>query len=92
MSYPLSEKFIERMKNTLPLCEREAFFAVYDEKPIKGVRVNALKISGADYERISPISLTPVPWAENAYYTDEEKKALEKYFDILYGGFDESEE
>lgn len=73
MSYPLPEKFIERMKNTLPLSEREAFFAVYDEKPVKGVRVNALKISGTDYERISPITLTPVPWAENAYYTDEEK-------------------
>lgn len=29
---------------------------------------------------------------QNGDYTDEEKKALEKYFDILYGGFDESEE
>lgn len=29
---------------------------------------------------------------ENGSYTDEEKLALEKYFDILYGGFDEEDE
>ena len=29
---------------------------------------------------------------ENGDYTDEEKKAIEKYFDILYGGFDDKNE
>jgi len=29
---------------------------------------------------------------ENGQYTDEEKKAIEKYFDILYGGFDNKNE
>ena len=30
--------------------------------------------------------------SENGNYTDEEKLAMEKYFDILYGGFDEEDE
>ena len=28
---------------------------------------------------------------QNGNYTDEEKLAMEKYFDILYGGFDEGD-
>ena len=39
----LPEKFIERMKKQLPESEREAFFAVYEKKPFKGVRLNTLK-------------------------------------------------
>lgn len=73
MAYPLPEKFISRMQKTLPLDEREAFFAVYDGMPIKGLRVNGLKLTGKEYEKISPFELSPVPWAENVYYTNEEK-------------------
>lgn len=69
----LPQAFIERMKETLPEQEREAFFAVYGLPPVKGVRVNALKISGEDYEKMSPFSLKRVPWAENCYYTAGEK-------------------
>ena len=43
MSVRLPEKFIERMKEQLPENEWEAFFAVYEKKPFKGVRVNPLK-------------------------------------------------
>ena len=39
----LPEKFIENMKKQLPETEWEAFFACYDKKPFKGVRLNGLK-------------------------------------------------
>ena len=69
----LPEKFIARMKNDLPQEEWGDFFAVYEQPPVKGLRVNALKISGELYEKISPFTLTRVSWAENAYYTEGEK-------------------
>jgi 16S rRNA C967 or C1407 C5-methylase (RsmB/RsmF family)/NOL1/NOP2/fmu family ribosome biogenesis protein len=69
----LNEKFIERMKKQLPEREWGAFFAVYNEKPHKGVRVNALKCSAKDFEKISPFHLSPVLWEENGYYIQEEK-------------------
>ncbi len=61
------------MQKTLPLDEREAFFAEYGKPPIKGVRVNALKISGEEYEKISPFVLEKTPFAEDCYYIDAEK-------------------
>ena len=69
----LPEKFVERMKKQLPESEWEAFFAVYDEKPHKGVRVNALKCSAAEFEKLSPFALAPVPWEENGFSIEEEK-------------------
>ena len=71
----LPEKFIENMKKQLPEDEWEAFFAVYARPPYKGLRVNALKISAAEFEKISPFPLRPVPWAENGFYTDGERRA-----------------
>ena len=69
----LNEKFIERMKNQLPETEWEAFFAVYAQKPYKGVRVNLLKCSANDFERNSPFALEPVAWETSGYYIEEEK-------------------
>ena len=42
--YQLPEKFIENMKKQLPESEWEAFFAVYEKEPFKGVRLNPLKV------------------------------------------------
>lgn len=55
------------------------FFAVYARPPYKGLRVNALKISAAEFEKISPFPLRPVPWAENGFYTDGEKTGAHAY-------------
>ena len=41
--YQLPEQFIENMKKQLPEQEWEAFFAVYENPPYKGVRLNPLK-------------------------------------------------
>ncbi len=75
----LPEKFIENMKKQLPEDEWEAFFAVYARPPHKGLRVNVLKISAAEFEKISPFPLRPVPWEENGFYTDGEKTGAHAY-------------
>ena len=66
----LPEKFIENMKKQLPTSEWEAFVAVYENKPYKGVRLNPLK--GGRCE-LSDILGEPIPWEENGFYTHLEK-------------------
>lgn len=66
----LPEKFIENMKKQLPQNEWEAFFAVYENKPFKGVRLNPLK--GGRYA-LNDILGEQIPWEENGFYTDVEK-------------------
>jgi 16S rRNA C967 or C1407 C5-methylase (RsmB/RsmF family) len=69
----LPEKFIARMKQRLPADEWEAFLAVYEQKAVKGVRVNTLKLSPEQFEKIAPFALEKVPYSENAYFVEEEK-------------------
>lgn len=69
----LPEKFVENMKKQLPESEWEAFFACYEKKPFKGVRLNPLK--GDRYALKAHLDFlgVPVPWEENGYYVTEEK-------------------
>lgn len=69
----LPEKFIENMKKQLPETEWEAFFACYDKKPFKGVRLNGLKGGRYALKSFLPFLGEPIPWEENGFYTDEEK-------------------
>ena len=66
----LPEKFIENMKKQLPRNEWEAFFAVYKNKPFKGVRLNPFK--GGRYA-LNGVLGEQIPWEENGFYTDVEK-------------------
>ena len=66
----LPEKFIENIKKQLPQNEWEAFFAVYENKPYKGVRLNPLK--GGRYA-LNGILGEQIPWEENGFYTEKEK-------------------
>lgn len=75
----LPEKFIQAMKKQLPEDEWEAFFAVYGRPSHKGLRVNALKISAREFEKLSPFALLPVPWEKNGYYTEAEKIGAHPY-------------
>ena len=79
--YFLPEKFKERMKNILPENEREDFFAVYETgQSEKGLLINTLKISAAEFEKLSPLALCgEVPWAKNARYVKNEKVGGEPY-------------
>lgn len=68
----LPEDFLERMKQRLG--ERfPAFLRSYGQPPARGLRVNTLKITRAEFEKISPFALQPVPWEKNGYYVEEEK-------------------
>ena len=69
----LPEKFIENMKKQLPETEWEAFFAVYEKPPFKGVRLNPLKGGMDEMKPLLPFLGTRVSWEENGYYTTEEK-------------------
>ena len=71
--YKLPEQFIENMKKQLPENEWEAFFACYENKPYKGVRLNPLKGGMDELKGILPFLGEQVAWEKNGYYTDEEK-------------------
>ena len=69
----LPERFIEEMKKQLPENEWEAFFACYEKKPYKGVRLNPLKGGMSALNALLPFLGERIPWEENGYYTEEEK-------------------
>ena len=69
----LPEKFIENMKKQLPETEWEAFFAVYEKTPFKGVRLNPLKGGRDEMKAFLPFVGERVTWEENGFYATEEK-------------------
>ena len=69
----LPEKFIENMKEQLPLSEWEAFFACYEKPPVKGVRINVLKGTRYALKEKLPFLGEPVAWEENGFYSTVEK-------------------
>lgn len=69
----LPEKFIQNMKDQLPQNEWEAFFAVYEKTPFKGVRLNPLKGDRDALKSLLPFLGQPVEWEENGFYTSVEK-------------------
>ena len=73
VSPKLPQAFIENMKKQLPANEQEAFFAVYTQKPYKGVRLNPLKGGRYAIKPLLPFLGEQIPWEENGFYTDEEK-------------------
>ena len=81
----LPEQFIENMKKQLPENEWEAFFACYDQKPVKGVRLNPLKGGRYALKPLLPFLGEPIPWEENGFYTAEEKVGASVFH--FAGGF-----
>ena len=75
----LPKKFIERMEKQLPEHEREAFFAVYENKPFKGVRINDLKGEKDEIIQRLPFLGARVAWEKNGYYTDLDKVGASPY-------------
>ncbi|MBQ9728085.1 MAG: RsmF rRNA methyltransferase first C-terminal domain-containing protein [Clostridia bacterium] len=69
----LPEAFISEMKKQLPETEWEAFFAIYENPPKKGVRLNVLKGGRDELKSVLPFLKEPVPWEENGFYVEEEK-------------------
>lgn len=70
----LPQPFIERMKLLLGE-EWPVFLAAYDTTLRRGLRVNVAKISAEDFCTLSPLPLTPSPFASDAFYLDVPHKA-----------------
>lgn len=64
----LPKKFEERMKILLGQEEYKAYKKSLENKPNGGIRINTLKISPEDFEKISPFYLEKIPWTNNGYY------------------------
>ena len=75
----LPEQFIENMKKQLPETEWEAFFACYEKKSFKGVRLNPLKGGRYALKPLLPFLGAQVKWEENGYYVTEEKVGASPY-------------
>ncbi len=76
----LPVRYIDTMKNMLG-DEFDAYLDSFSDSRLYGLRVNTLKISVADFLKICPFSLTPIPWVENGfYYREEDKPAKHPYY------------
>jgi NOL1/NOP2/sun family putative RNA methylase len=63
----LPRLFEDRMKALL-VEEYEAFYQCYSKPHVSGLRVNTLKITPEEFERICPFSVKRIPWISNGYY------------------------
>lgn len=67
--YNLPEKFLERMKN---MPDFDKFMQSYQTPPERGIRVNTLKISVEEFEKISPFRLESIEWEKSGFYVSED--------------------
>lgn len=81
----LPQKFCEQMKEILG-DEYVDYLASMNEKRKYGLRVNTSKISVAEFERICPFKLTPIPYVDNGFYYSESVQPAKHpyYFAGLY--------
>ncbi|TYP73776.1 RsmB/NOP family class I SAM-dependent RNA methyltransferase [Paenibacillus methanolicus] len=75
MGITLPQSFADKMKRLLGP-EYEAFLASYERPRKYGLRVNGLKLAPEAFLAMSPLKdrLTPVPWAEGAFYYEEQDR------------------
>jgi NOL1/NOP2/sun family putative RNA methylase len=67
----LPERFMTKMSDLLK-DEADAFFHTYTKEKASGLRINPIKISSEEWERLSPFSLQKIPFVQNGYYYDPE--------------------
>lgn len=69
----LPEEFCVKMHKLLG-AEYQEFLASYEDARFQGLRVNTLKISVEEFKKISPFSLTTIPWSKSGFYINEEER------------------
>lgn len=82
----LPAEFTDKMKRLLG-AEYDEYIACYEEPRWYGLRVNTLKISVEEFEKICPFEIKKIPWIENGFYYDGEKEQPSRhpyYFAGLY--------
>lgn len=76
----LPEAYLNRMQQMLG-DEYPAFIRSYDAPRLRGLRVNTLKISADEFERIAPFPVERIPWIPNGFfYSDEVWPARHPYY------------
>lgn len=63
----LPEKFLERMREMLGE-EYDEFLASYEKPRTFGLRVNTLKMTPAEFEKLGLFPVTRIPWVENGFF------------------------
>ena len=81
----LPKKFCDEMERILGE-EYPAYLASMEDTRKYGLRVNTAKISVEDFMKISPFSLTPIPYVNNGFYYEPEVSPAKHpyYFAGLY--------
>lgn len=69
----LPKLFEDRMRKLLGE-EFEEYLTCYDKPHFGGLRVNTLKASPEEFERICPFSIKRIPWVRNGYYYDTQEQ------------------
>ena len=76
----LHEAYTNRMKQMLGE-EYPAFLKSYDEPRHRGLRVNTLKISPEEFERIAPFPVERIPWiSDGFFYPEDVRPAQHPYY------------
>ncbi len=81
----LPAPFLEKMRDLLGE-EYEDYLRSFQEKRVYGLRINTLKLSPEQWERMDPFGTRKIPWVENGYYYEEEMRPGKHpyYFAGLY--------
>lgn len=76
----LPKLFESRMRELLQ-DEYNEFELSYEQKHNSGLRVNTLKITPEEFEKICPYEIKRIPWIENGYYYDgKDQPARHPYY------------
>ncbi|QHQ62118.1 NOL1/NOP2/sun family putative RNA methylase [Anaerocolumna sedimenticola] len=76
----LPKLFENRMRELLRE-EYEEYIKCFHEKHYSGLRVNTLKITPEEFEKICPYEIKRIPWIENGYYYDaKDQPARHPYY------------
>lgn len=81
----LPKLFEDRMRELLGE-EYEEYLQCYHKPHYSGLRVNTLKTTPEEFERICPFSIKRIPWVKNGYYyaSDEQPSKHPYYYAGLY--------
>ena len=77
----LPEAFLNRMKTMLGDEEYESFLRACCRNPVRGLRINPMKITREEFEASAPFPVRRVPWVENGYiYPEDVRPSLHPYY------------
>lgn len=75
----LPEEFLNKMKELLKE-EYDTYQESFLQESLNGLRVNTLKLSSEEFEKISPFLLEKIPWTKNGYYYQKQEQPAKHPF------------